>query len=81
MEVFRSNGVEDIAAICGGCCSCGTCHVYVEQPGVDRLDEMAEDENDVLDGSLHRQENSRLSCQIPWSDELNGLRVRVAPAD
>ncbi len=80
MEVARANGVEGILGECGGGCACATCHVYIEpewQEAVgppDVLEEM------TLDGVSHiLQGNSRLGCQILLREELDGLRVSVAP--
>lgn len=81
MEAIRDNGFDELLALCGGCCSCATCHVFVDEEFAARLPEMTEDENDLLDSSDHRQDNSRLSCQIPVSGELEGLRVTIAPED
>jgi len=81
MEAIRDSGLDEMLALCGGCCSCATCHVYIDPSFEDRLPAMTEDENDLLDSSDHRDATSRLSCQIPVSDELAGLRVRIAPED
>ncbi len=81
MEVIRENGFDELLALCGGCCSCATCHVHVDTDWQDRLSKMSEDENDLLDSSDHRDETSRLSCQIPFTAELDGLRVTIAPED
>lgn len=81
MEAIRDSGLDELLALCGGCCSCATCHVYVDPAFADRLPSMSEDENDLLDSSDHRAQASRLSCQIPLSDELDGLTVRIAPED
>jgi 2Fe-2S ferredoxin len=81
MEVIRDNGFDELLALCGGCCSCATCHVHVDPDFAAKLSEMDEDENDLLDSSDHRDENSRLSCQIPFVDELDGLRVTIAQED
>jgi 2Fe-2S ferredoxin len=81
MEVIRENGFDELLALCGGCCSCATCHVYVDPEFADRLPPMSDDENDLLDSSDHRTERSRLSCQIPFSAGLAGLRVQIAPED
>ncbi len=81
MEIIREGGVDELAAICGGCCSCATCHVFVDEKFSDMLPPMSEDENDLLDGSDHRRSNSRLSCQIPFSNELDGMRIEIAPED
>jgi 2Fe-2S ferredoxin len=79
MELMRDHGVPDLLALCGGSRSCATCHVWVDTPFVDRLPEAVEEENELLDSSSHRKATSRLSCQIKWTDELDGLRVTLAP--
>jgi ferredoxin len=71
----------EIAAICGGCASCGTCHVHVAEDWLDRLPPMQSDEDTTLSFSDWRQANSRLSCQIMVTDALDGLAVNVAPED
>ena len=81
MEVIRDSDVGELDAICGGCCSCATCHVHVDPAFVEKLPDMSEDEDDLLDSSDHRDETSRLSCQIPFTDELDGLKVRIAEED
>ena len=81
MEIIRDNGFDELLALCGGCCSCATCHVQVDPAFADKLAAMSEDENDLLDSSDHRNEYSRLSCQLNFSDELDGLRVVIAPED
>lgn len=81
MEIIRNAGFDELLALCGGCCSCATCHVYVDPAFVDRLLPMAEDENDLLDSSDYRTVHSRLSCQIPFSAALDGIAVRIAPED
>ena len=81
MEVIRDNGFDELLALCGGCCSCATCHVYVDEDFLDKLPAMSEDENDLLDSSSHRQPNSRLSCQIPVTGAIEGAIVTIAPDD
>lgn len=81
MEAIRDDGNAKILALCGGCCSCATCHVYVDEAHLTRLPPLQSDEDDLLDGSSYRQLNSRLSCQIPFTQALNGLRVTIAPED
>ena len=81
MEILRDNGIDEVFALCGGCCSCATCHVHVEEDRFTSLPPMSDDENDLLDRSSHRQGNSRLSCQLPWSDDFDGLHVTVAPEE
>ena len=81
MEVIRENGFDELLALCGGCCSCATCHVHVDPEFAAKLPPMSEDENDLLDSSADRDARSRLSCQIPFSDALDGLRVTIADED
>ncbi|MCJ8158657.1 2Fe-2S iron-sulfur cluster-binding protein [Sphingomonas sp. LaA6.9] len=81
MEVIRDAGFDELLALCGGCCSCATCHVHVDTAFADKVPSMSEDENDLLDSSDHRNDSSRLSCQIPFDDSLDGLRVTIAQED
>jgi 2Fe-2S ferredoxin len=81
MEVIRDGGIDEVLALCGGCCSCATCHVHVDPAFADKLPPMSEDENDLLDSSATRDANSRLSCQLPFTAELDGLKVTVAEED
>ncbi len=81
MEVLRDGGVDEILALCGGCCSCATCHVHVDPEFAAKLPPMSEDEDDLLDSSSDRDQTSRLSCQIPFSAALDGIEVRVAAED
>jgi ferredoxin, 2Fe-2S len=78
MEVIRHAGIDELLALCGGSCSCATCHVYVDPEFESRLSRMSEDENDLLDAASNRKANSRLSCQILFRDELEGLKVTIA---
>ena len=70
-----------IQAICGGCASCGTCHVYVAEDWAVRLPPIKPEEETILAFSDWRQPNSRLSCQIKVTEDLDGLSVTVAPED
>lgn len=81
MEAIRDNGFDELLALCGGCCSCATCHVYVDPAFADKLPPMSEDENDLLESSDHRNETSRLSCQVPLTAEMDGLKVSIAAED
>lgn len=81
MEVIRDNGFDELLALCGGCCSCATCHIYVDEDWAGKLPSISEDENDLLDSSDHRSAASRLSCQISVTDDLDGMRVTIAPED
>jgi 2Fe-2S ferredoxin len=68
-----------VAAVCGGMCSCATCHVYVDPAFLDRLPAAMSDEREMLSELSHAQDNSRLSCQVEFTPELAGLRVTIAP--
>lgn len=81
MEVVRDAGFDEMLALCGGCCSCATCHVYVDPAFADKLPPISEDENDLLDSSDHRNETSRLSCQLTMTPDLDGMRVTIAAED
>ena len=81
MEVIRDNGFDELLALCGGCCSCATCHVHIDAAYFAKLPAMSEDENDLLDSSEHRNEYSRLSCQIPVTAVLEGCTVTIAQED
>ena len=80
MEGAIMNGVEGIEAECGGACSCATCHCYVNEDWWDRLPEMDVIEDSMLEAATDRRDNSRLTCQIPVTDELDGLVLEVAPS-
>lgn len=81
MEVIRDAGIDELLALCGGCCSCATCHVYVDGEFAEALPPVSDDENDLLDSSDYRLATSRLSCQLRFSDALDGLSVTIAPDD
>lgn len=81
MEAIRDNGFDELLALCGGCCSCATCHIHVDPAFADQLPAMSDDENDLLDSSDHRAATSRLSCQIAFTSDLDGLKVTIAPED
>ncbi len=81
MEVIRDGGIDELLALCGGCCSCATCHVHVDPAFADRLPAIGPDEDDLLDASDDRDRMSRLSCQITLRPELDGLRVTIAAED
>jgi ferredoxin, 2Fe-2S len=81
MEIIRDAGFDELLALCGGCCSCATCHVHLDPAFADKVNPMGEDENDLLDSSDHRDERSRLSCQVPFSAALDGLKVTIAQED
>ena len=78
MEIIRDHGLP-IKAECGGCCSCATCHVYVDEAWQDKIPQMRDDEEEMLDEAFFVEDNSRLSCQLIMSEELDGLSVTLAP--
>jgi 2Fe-2S ferredoxin len=81
MEAIRDNGLDELLALCGGCCSCATCHVYVEPGYEQRFGPMTDDENDLLDSSDHRKATSRLSCQLVVDKEPSLVKLAIAPED
>ncbi len=78
MEGAINNNVEGIVAECGGACACATCHSYIDESWLDRLPEMDDMEDSMLDAAYQRKDNSRLTCQIEMNDDLDGLIVHVA---
>lgn len=75
MEAAINNDIDGIVAECGGACACATCHVYVDASFKELTGEPDEMEQAMLEFTDNVQENSRLSCQLEISDELDGLRV------
>ncbi|MDH4842269.1 2Fe-2S iron-sulfur cluster binding domain-containing protein [Pseudomonas sp. BN505] len=80
MESLRDSSVGDVTALCGGCCSCATCHVFVLEGG-EYLPPVSSDEGDMLEGSLFRRANSRLACQVQIEDTFDGLTIEIAPEE
>jgi 2Fe-2S ferredoxin len=80
MQTITDAGIGELLALCGGVCSCATCHVYVESD-LPMLPATSADEDGLLDGAEQRKPNSRLSCQIRMSDDYDGMRVVIAPED
>jgi 2Fe-2S ferredoxin len=79
MEVIRDWGLP-IKAECGGACACATCHVFVDPEWQSKLHAATDEEEDMLDTVPDVEANSRLSCQILMSEELDGLKVSLAPS-
>ncbi|KGF69476.1 hypothetical protein LL06_10980 [Hoeflea sp. BAL378] len=79
LSILRDAGVDEIAALCGGNCSCATCHVYVETAA--RLPEPGLEEREMLDTLVHQTPLSRLACQVTVGDGAELLRVRIAPEE
>jgi len=81
MENLRDNDM-DVEAICGGCCSCATCHVFIDTGWIGKIPARSEDENELVsETEAYRPENSRLSCQIEFTEDLDGLSLIVAPEE
>ena len=79
MNALLDAGIEGILADCGGGCACATCHCYIEGDGMARVGEVNSIEDVMLNSAaMERRDNSRLSCQIDISNELDGLQVTVA---
>ncbi len=68
-----------VPAICGGLCSCGTCHVYIDTQWLDKFQQADPDEQDLLDVFDSASDNSRLSCQMNLREAHNGLSLTIAP--
>ena len=77
MEGAVQNEVPGIDADCGGSMACATCHVYVEDSWLNKIPKAEDAENDMIDMAYSPKKNSRLSCQIIVSDELDGLTVNI----
>lgn len=79
MDAIKKAAIYELVAMCGGSCSCATCHVLVESGPASAQVPGSEDEDDLLDSSDYRAANSRLSCQIVVSEDLEGMVVQIAP--
>lgn len=78
MEIIRDAGL-DIEAACGGCCACATCHVYVDKEWIEKLPKIEEDEESMLDQAFYVTAESRLGCQIEFSNNYKGIKLTLAP--
>lgn len=81
MELIRDAGIEELAAYCGGNCSCATCHVHVAPDWAGSLPDISDTEATLIEASESASPFSRLSCQLPFSAALSGLAVTVVPAE
>lgn len=77
MRAAIDNGVDGIAAECGGCLSCATCHAYVAEEWIGRLSPPSEEEQVMVECAIDVRPNSRLTCQIQVTDALDGLVVHI----
>jgi 2Fe-2S ferredoxin len=80
MEAIKDAGFDELMAMCGGGCACATCHVYLDSQ-TSAIPAPTQNEIELLETSLHFNEKSRLSCQVPVTDDISGLRVVIAPED
>ena len=80
MELAKAKGIGGIIAECGGSMVCGTCHVHVVPEWFDRLAAPTSMETDILEFVLHPDPYARLACQIRLSEELDGLEIKIPPA-
>ena len=78
MEIIRDAGL-DIEAACGGCCACATCHVYVHNNWIEKLNPKDEEEESMLDQAFNVKSISRLSCQLEFEEKLDGIELILAP--
>ena len=78
MEIIRDKDLG-IEASCGGCCACATCHVYIGDKWFQKIPPRNDEEESMLDQAFNVKNNSRLSCQINLSEELDGLELELAP--
>ena len=81
MEAIRDAGFDDMLALCGGCCSCATCHVFIDPAFAASLPPLSADEDELLESTSHRAATSRLSCQVALTEAHDGLRATIAPED
>ena len=77
MQAAKQADLKEIPADCGGNMACATCHVYVKEDWIDKLPTKEDGEEDMLDMAYEPKQNSRLSCQLIISDELDGLEVTI----
>lgn len=78
MEIIRDAGL-DLEAICGGCVACATCHCYIDEKWLDKFDKADEDEESMLDQAYEVKKNSRLTCQLTFTEDLDGMSLTLGP--
>jgi 2Fe-2S ferredoxin len=77
MEAARQNGIQGVVAQCGGACACATCHVYIDPAWTTKLEPREDMEEGMLETAWEPRENSRLSCQVHVTAEMEGMQVTV----
>ena len=78
MEIIRDNGVN-IKAECGGCCSCATCHVYIKEEWLSKIPPASDEETRLISDSYVLKTNSRLSCQVLMTENIDGIELELSP--
>lgn len=78
MENLRDNDYE-VEAICGGQCSCATCHIYIDDGWMEKTGTRGDEENELLEELECVQPNSRLCCQVELTEDLDGVKLTIAP--
>lgn len=78
MEIIRDAGL-DLEAICGGCCACATCHCYLNEEYLAKINKADDDEESMLDQVFEVKKNSRLTCQLTFTEDLDGLKLILGP--
>ena len=78
MEGAVNNDIDGMPSECGGACACATCHAYIDNSWIDKIPEVDDMEDSMLDAAFERKENSRLTCQIEVNDDMDGLIVHIA---
>ena len=84
MVALRDHGagaVDEDFGLCGGCCTCYTCHVWIDEARLPGRPPISAQEDDLLALATHQRANSRLACQIPLTETLDGLRLTLPPID
>lgn len=77
MQAAKDNGIDGIEGECGGACACATCHCYVEEGWIDKLEPASAVEQGMLECVIDPEDNSRLGCQIAVTDAVSGITVRI----
>ena len=77
MEAARQHGIEGVVAQCGGACACATCHVYIDPAWAPKLEPREDMEEGMLENAWEPRDNSRLSCQIHVTADMDGMQVVV----
>lgn len=77
MTAAVDNGIDEIIAECGGACSCATCHCYIDEAWIDKVEAAESIEKEMLDCALEPKDNSRLSCQVVLTEALDGIVIHL----